>query len=114
VNLALQTVWVLRGGAVVMAPTVTRTGMRGYATPAGTFTINRTNSREWSVPYRVWLPYWQHFFDGMGFHETTTYLHDASIGSHGCVNLLHADAVALWGLAGVGARVYLFGRRAGT
>ncbi len=114
VNLTLQTVWVLRGGAVVLPPTVTRTGMRGYATPAGTFTINRTSLTEWSVPYEVWLPYWQHFYDGDGFHETTTYLHDASIGSHGCVNLLHADAVKLWELAGVGTRVYLFGRRAGT
>ena len=22
----------------------------------------------------MWLPYWQHFTQGMGFHETTTYL----------------------------------------
>ena len=34
---------------------------------------------------------------GSGFHETTTYLHETSIGSHGCVNLLHADAVRLVG-----------------
>ena len=114
VDLTRQTVWVLRAGSVVMAPTITRTGMRGFATPAGTFTIDRRNIKEWSVPYDVWLPYWQHFHNGMGFHETTTYIHDMSIGSHGCVNLLHTDAVKLWGLAGVGTRVYLFGHRAGT
>jgi hypothetical protein len=114
VNLTLQTVWVMRNGSVIMPPTITRTGMPGYATPAGTFTINRKNIKEWSNPYEVWLPYWQHFTDGDGFHETTTYIHDKSIGSHGCVNLLHADAVKLWDLAGVGTRVYLFGRRPGT
>ena len=115
VNLTLQTVWVIRDGVVVMAPTVTRTGMKGgFQTPAGTFTINRRNLREWSVPYKVWLPYWQHFHDGMGFHETTSYLHNGAIGSHGCVNLLHADAQRVWELGSVGTRVYLFGRRPGT
>jgi len=114
VNLTLQTVWVIKGGKVALGPTPTRTGMRGFATPAGTFTVGRVNLKEWSVPYKVWLPYWQQFYQGDGFHETTTYLHDGSIGSHGCVNLLHADAVALWNLAGVGTRVHLFGRRPGT
>lgn len=114
VNLTLQTVWVLRDGAVVLGPTVTRTGMRGFATPAGTFQIDRKNIKEWSNPYEVWLPYWQHFHQGMGFHETTTYIHDMPIGSHGCVNLLHTDAVKLWNLAGVGTRVVVFGHRSGT
>jgi hypothetical protein len=114
VDLTLQTVWVMRDGRVAMAPTVTRTGMKGYATPAGTFRIDNTNIRAWSTPYKVWMPYWQHFHDGMGFHETATYLHDMPIGSHGCVNMLHADAVKLWNLAGVGTRVHLFGRRPGT
>ncbi|MET8039474.1 L,D-transpeptidase family protein [Micromonospora sp. NPDC005215] len=114
VDLTRQTVWAVRGGKVIMPPTVTRTGMAGYRTPAGTFTVNFRNPREWSDPYEVWLPYWQHFTQGMGFHETTTYLHDKSIGSHGCVNLLHADAVRMWELGKVGTRVVLIGRRPGT
>jgi lipoprotein-anchoring transpeptidase ErfK/SrfK len=114
VNLTLQTVWAMRDGKVVMAPTVTRTGMRGYRTPIGTYRVNLHKRREWSNPYHVWLPYWQRFVGGIGFHETTTYLHDGSIGSHGCVNLLHADAVRLYGLGKVGTRVYVFGRRPGT
>ncbi|MEW2142129.1 L,D-transpeptidase family protein [Micromonospora vinacea] len=114
VDLTRQTVWALRGGKVIMAPTVTRTGMSGYRTPAGTYTVNYRNPREWSDPYEVWLPYWQHFTQGMGFHETTTYLHEKSIGSHGCVNLLHADAVRMWELGKVGTRVVLIGRRPGT
>ncbi|MGC4745422.1 L,D-transpeptidase family protein [Micromonospora sp. DT201] len=114
VDLTRQTVWAVRGGKVIMPPTVTRTGMSGYRTPAGTFTVNFRNPKEWSDPYEVWLPYWQHFTQGMGFHETTTYLHDKSIGSHGCVNLLHADAVRMWELGKVGTRVVLIGRRPGT
>ncbi|MEW2426705.1 L,D-transpeptidase family protein [Micromonospora sp. NPDC047644] len=114
VDLTRQTVWALRSGKVIMEPTVTRTGMSGYRTPAGTYAVNYRNPKEWSNPYEVWLPYWQHFTQGMGFHETTTYLHDKSIGSHGCVNLLHADAVRMWELGKVGTRVVLIGRRPGT
>ncbi|MGW4502565.1 L,D-transpeptidase family protein [Micromonospora sp. NPDC004336] len=114
IDLTRQTTWVMRDGRVLVKPTVTRTGMPGYRTPAGTFKINYRNVKEWSDPYEVWLPYWQHFTQGMGFHETTTYLHDKAIGSHGCVNLLHADAVRYWELGRVGSRVVLVGRRPGT
>lgn len=114
IDLTRQTVWAMRAGKVIMAPTVTRTGMRGYRTPTGTYKVNLHKKREWSNPYHVWLPYWQRFVRGIGFHQTTTYLHDGSIGSHGCVNLLHADAVKLYGIGKVGTRVYVFGRRPGT
>jgi hypothetical protein len=114
VNLTLQTVWAMRDGKVVMEPTVTRTGMGGYATPTGTYRIGWKNLREWSNPYEVWMPYWQQFNGGIGFHETVSYLHDKSLGSHGCVNMLHRDAVRLWELGKVGTRVNVFGRRPGT
>ncbi|WKU03821.1 L,D-transpeptidase family protein [Micromonospora sp. HUAS LYJ1] len=114
VDLTRQTTWVMRDGKVVAKPTVTRTGMAGYATPAGTYRVNFRNLKEWSNPYEVWLPYWQRFNGGIGFHQTTTYLHNAGIGSHGCVNLLHADAVRWWELGRVGSRVVLVGRRPGT
>ncbi|MER7455732.1 L,D-transpeptidase family protein [Micromonospora sp. NPDC126480] len=113
VDLTRQTTWVMRDGKVIVKPTVTRTGMAGFRTPAGTFTIDRRNRKEWSNPYEVWLPYWQHFTRGMGFHETTTYLHDYSLGSHGCVNLLHADAIRYWELGRIGSRVVLVGSRSG-
>lgn len=114
VDLTNQTVWVMRSGKVVMDPTVTRTGMAGYATVSGSYAINYRNKREWSNPYEVWMPLWQRFYGGMGFHQTTTYLHNKSIGSHGCVNLLPADAQRLWELGSVGTHVRLFGRRPGT
>jgi lipoprotein-anchoring transpeptidase ErfK/SrfK len=115
VDLTLQTVWVVRAdGSVAFGPTVVRTGFRGYATPAGTFKVNNRNMREWSIKYKVWLPYWQHFTRGMGFHETTTYLHNMGKGSHGCVNLLRGDARELWNLIGYNTTVKTFGRRPGT
>ncbi|MEV4283190.1 L,D-transpeptidase [Actinoplanes xinjiangensis] len=114
VDLSLQTVWVMRGGDMVSGPTVVRSGFRGHATPAGTFTINKRAAQEWSDPYEVWLPYWQRFVGGIGFHETTTYLHDAQRGSHGCVNLLHRDAVDIYDQLHMGATVRTFGRRPGT
>jgi lipoprotein-anchoring transpeptidase ErfK/SrfK len=115
VDLTRQTAWAVRDTAVVWGPTVIRTGMRGgYQTPTGTYRIFRRAQREWSVPYQVWLPSWQAFNGGIGFHETTTYLHDGSLGSHGCVNLLHDDAVALWKTATVGTTVKVFGNRPGT
>ncbi|MEU8259270.1 L,D-transpeptidase family protein [Micromonospora sp. NPDC048999] len=114
IDLTRQTVWAMRSGKVVMRPTVTRTGMAGYATPTGAYRVGWRSKKAWSTPYKVWLPYWQQFNGGIGFHETTTYLHNKSIGSHGCINLLHKDAVQLWKLGKVGTRVVVFGHRAGT
>ena len=114
VDLTRQTAWVVRDGKVVVGPTIVRTGFAGHATPAGKYRINKRDLREWSDPYGVWLPYWQRFVGGIGFHETTTYIHDATLGSHGCVNLLRADAVAMWDALQLGATVHTFGRRPGT
>ncbi|MGW0432340.1 L,D-transpeptidase family protein [Micromonospora sp. NPDC003197] len=113
IDLTLQTVWAMQGSKVIMKPTVTRTGMKDFATPPGTYKINFRNIKEWSDPYEVWMPYWQHFTQGMGFHEATTYLHNP-VGSHGCINMLPADAKTLWSLGKVGTRVHAFGHRAGT
>lgn len=114
VNLTLQTTWVMKSGKVYAKPTVTRTGMKDYRTPSGTFKINKRTKKEWSDPYEVWLPYWQRFSGGKGFHETTTYIHDAWRGSHGCVNLLPADARKYYGIGRIGMTVKLIGRRSGT
>lgn len=114
VDLNNQTFYIMKAGQVVLGPTVTRTGMKGFATTTGTYAINDRSTKHWSRPYKVWLPYWQHFNDGMGLHETTTYIHNTGIGSHGCVNLLHADAVKAYSLLSYGAKVRVFGHRPGT
>lgn len=114
VDLTHQTTWVMKNGTVLVAPTIARTGKKGYRTPAGTFSINKRTKKEWSDPYHVWLPYWQRFVGGRGFHQTTTYIHDKWRGSHGCVNLLPQDAKTYYGLGKLGATVKVFGRRPGT
>jgi lipoprotein-anchoring transpeptidase ErfK/SrfK len=114
VDLTHQTVWVMKGGKVFYRPTVTRTGMRGFRTPTGTFKIQNRNKKEWSNPFKVWMPFWQRFVGGIGLHQTTTYLHDTWRGSHGCVNLLGFDAKSLFGKLKIGTTVKVFGRRPGT
>jgi lipoprotein-anchoring transpeptidase ErfK/SrfK len=114
VDLTHQTVWVMKNGKVTVKPTVTRTGMKGYRTPTGSFKINKRTKKEWSDPYKVWMPYWQRFIGGVGLHQTVSYLHDGWRGSHGCVNLLPADAKQLYGIGKIGMTVKVFGRRAGT
>jgi lipoprotein-anchoring transpeptidase ErfK/SrfK len=114
IDLTHQTVWVMKNGKVIYKPTVTRTGMKGYRTPTGTFRIIQRAKREWSNPYKVWMPYWQRFVRGIGLHQTTTYLHDGWRGSHGCVNLLASDATSLYGKLRIGTTVKVFGRRPGT
>jgi lipoprotein-anchoring transpeptidase ErfK/SrfK len=104
----------MRNGKVYTKPTVTRTGKKGYRTPTGTFKINKRTTKEWSNPYKVWMPYWQRFVGGIGLHQTTTYLHDAWRGSHGCVNLLPSDAKKFYGFGKIGMTVKVFGRRPGT
>jgi lipoprotein-anchoring transpeptidase ErfK/SrfK len=114
VDLTQQTVYVMKNGKVSVKPTVTRTGMKGHRTPTGTFKINKRTKKEWSNPYKVWMPYWQRFVGGVGLHQTTTYLHDSWRGSHGCVNLLASDAKSLYGIGKIGMTVKVYGRRSGT
>jgi hypothetical protein len=114
VDLTHQTTWLMRGGEVVYGPTVVRTGMAGHVTPTGSYTIDYKALKDWSKPYHVWLPYWQSFNNDIGFHETTTYIHNPDIGSHGCVNLLPEDAVGYWDSLSEGSSVRVFGNRPGT
>lgn len=114
VDLTMQTLWIVSDGKVVFGPTVVRTGMPGHATPTGSYTISNRNVKEWSTPYKVWMPYWQGFNGGIGLHQTVSYLHNAEGGSHGCVNLLPSDAKTIWGISTTGTTVKVFGHRQGT
>ncbi|MEV6633099.1 L,D-transpeptidase family protein [Actinoplanes sp. NPDC051470] len=115
VDLTHQTVFVLKkGGGYLLKPTVTRTGMKRYATPKGTYRIGQRANPEYSEKYKVNMYNWQRFNGGIGLHRTTTYLHDSWRGSHGCVNLLKSDAVFLYGKLKKGTTVKVYGRRPGT
>ncbi len=110
VDLAHQTMWVVRGDDIVLPPTVVRTGRSGLGTPAGHHKITEKKRTTTSSYYDVALPYWQRFVSDIGFHQTPSYLHEGP-GSHGCVNVLHRDVVKLWNLTRVGTKVHVFGRK---
>jgi hypothetical protein len=115
VDLTSQTMWVVRDGGVALGPAPIRTGRAGMATPAGFYSIKDKKKYTVSTIFDVPLPYWERFNGGMGFHATPSYLYDGeSPGSHGCINLLRRDAIALYGLTKTGTRVHIFGAKPGT
>jgi lipoprotein-anchoring transpeptidase ErfK/SrfK len=114
VDLTTQTFWMVRGGKIVLGPTTVRTGRAGgYRTPTGTFRVGAKKRMTTSSYYGTKMPYWQHFYRDMGFHETPSYLYQGP-GSHGCVNLLRRDAISLYKLTSRGTPVMIFGRKPGT
>jgi hypothetical protein len=83
-------------------PRVTRvikvsTGAPGYATPPGRFAIYRKHPRDWSYPYKVWLPYASYFYGGIAFHESPDV--PAYAASHGCVRVPRDDAPLVYSFA---------------
>jgi hypothetical protein len=65
------------------------TGKQGYETLAGDWTIQRKYLRDWSVPYKLWLPYASYFVGGYAFHEYPAI--PAFPASHGCVRTPRYD-----------------------
>lgn len=115
VDLTHQTLWVTKGGSVIFAPVVVRTGGNGPQTPVGEFSITEKKVSTVSSEYGTELPYWQRFHDDVGFHGTDTSLYDASAeGSPGCVNLLRGDARKVYDLTKVGTDVHAFGQKVGA
>jgi lipoprotein-anchoring transpeptidase ErfK/SrfK len=115
VDLTSQTMWLVKDGAIAYGPAPIRTGRAGMAISAGFYSISDKKTYTVSSIFKVALPYWQRFNGGMGFHATPSYLYDNdSPGSHGCINLLRHDAIALYGLTRSGTRVHIFGAKPGT
>ncbi|MFI5958459.1 L,D-transpeptidase [Cryptosporangium sp. NPDC051539] len=116
VDLSRQTLWVMRGGSVVFAPVVVRTGGKGLKTPVGKFEISEKKTLTTSSEYGTKLPYWERFYQDFGLHATDAsfYTDEKSGGSHGCVNLLAGDAKSVYDLTEVGSEVHVFGHKAGT
>lgn len=90
------------GGNVVRVLHVS-TGQPGYDTPAGTYRIGRKFTRDWSVPYSVWLPWASYFVGGVAFHEAASV--PVTPASHGCVRVPNGDAQWLYDRTPVGTQV---------
>jgi lipoprotein-anchoring transpeptidase ErfK/SrfK len=65
-------------------------GKPGYTTPAGTYSVFRKESKSWSRPYRVWLPYASYFNRGVALHAYPTI--PAYPASHGCIRIPTPEA----------------------
>jgi lipoprotein-anchoring transpeptidase ErfK/SrfK len=77
-------------------------GKRGLETPAGSYRIQRTVLKDWSYPYRTWMPYASDFHRGYALHEGNVPAYPAS---HGCVRLPPGDASDVYRFATVGTAV---------
>lgn len=83
------------------------TGAPGHETPAGSFTIGRKHVRDWSVPYRTWMPYASYFTDdGVAIHSGVV---GTAPASHGCVRVSDAFARDVYRATPVGTRVIVSG-----
>jgi lipoprotein-anchoring transpeptidase ErfK/SrfK len=80
-------------------------GKRGYDTPRGSYRIQRKVLKDWSRPYRSWMPYAAYFHAGYALHEGAVPTYPAS---HGCVRLPSWDAADVYRFASVGTTVVVY------
>jgi len=55
-------------------------GKRGYETPTGSYRIQRKVLKDWSRPYKTWMPYAAYFHRGYALHEGAVPNYPASHG----------------------------------
>jgi lipoprotein-anchoring transpeptidase ErfK/SrfK len=82
-------------------------GKPGYETPTGRYRIERKYTKDWSVPYEVWLPWASYFVGGVAFHESPDV--PAYPASHGCVRVPAGDMKWLFDRIPVGTPVTVLG-----
>ena len=82
--------WLQEDGRITAGPVPTTTGMPGYETPRGEFTVQRKVRDEISYVFdNEPMPFSVYFTTtGVAFHEG-----DLTQDSHGCIHLSHQDAV---------------------
>jgi peptidoglycan hydrolase-like protein with peptidoglycan-binding domain len=97
-----QLALLIRDGRVQRTIAVS-TGAPGYATPAGSFRITRKETRSWSYPYQVWLPYASYFNRGIALHGHASVPPYAA--SHGCVRVPEAFMREVYAFAAMGTAV---------
>lgn len=113
VDIANQTLtYFVNGAAVLYTPCVT--GSPGRSTPRGLFQINSCIPGKYlnGPSWHVWVDRWMRFYGSCGIHDAKwrksfggdIYLKN---GSHGCVNIPHDQAVALYNMVGIGTTVYV-------
>jgi lipoprotein-anchoring transpeptidase ErfK/SrfK len=113
VDLAAQMVnYFVNGQVVLSTPCVTGNTSLGRGTPAGNYAITAEVPGKYLTgpTWHVWVDRWMPFNGSIGLHDATwrsSFGGDIyqTNGSHGCVNLPHDAAVALYDMASVGTAV---------
>jgi len=103
VSLPMQMAYVYRGGTLIGATTVS-TGMPGYDTPTGRFSILEKREEHYSNLYdNAPMPFMQRLtWDGVALHAGAI---PGEPASHGCVRLPKTFAAKLFTATAVGATV---------
>ncbi|WP_026508509.1 L,D-transpeptidase [Butyrivibrio sp. MC2013] len=113
VDIANQTVTYYENGVVkLQTPCVTGKTSAGRGTPTGVYAItNEVPGKYLTGPtWKVWVDRWMPFNGNIGLHDANwrdAFGGDIYVrsGSHGCVNLPHDAAVALYDMVSVGTKV---------
>jgi putative peptidoglycan binding protein/L,D-transpeptidase-like protein len=103
VHVAQQVLLLVRSRRVVRAIHVS-TGMPGWPTPRGHFTIQQRDPMSWSRRFKVWMPLAQYFDDGYAIHEFSVV--PAYPASHGCIRVPSDEARAVWQFGRIGMRLW--------
>ncbi|MGH2884439.1 MAG: L,D-transpeptidase family protein, partial [Solirubrobacteraceae bacterium] len=80
-------------------------GKPGFETPAGSYRVVRKVLKDWSRPYRAWMPYASYFHGGYALHAGSVPTYPAS---HGCVRLSSWDAADTYRFATAGTAVVVY------
>ncbi|MCF2533242.1 L,D-transpeptidase [Yinghuangia soli] len=111
VDLNRQSLWMQdASGKRTFGPVPIRSGRKGFATRTGMKKIFAKYEKDYSRLYHVSMPYAQYFDGGQALHAYAGAITNPP-GSHGCVNMRHADAKKVFSLTRNGDRVYIWGRR---
>ena len=113
VNLATQMVNYYENGELKLStPCVTGNTSLGRGTPCGTYSINAEVPGKFLTgpTWNVWVDRWMPFNGDIGLHDASwrsSFGGDIyqTNGSHGCVNLPHDAALALFDMAKIGTTV---------
>ena len=102
VDISDQLAYVVKGGKLRTVLSIA-SGMPGYDTPKGRYAVYRKETRSWSRPYHIWMPWASYFNGGIALHENAAvYGYPAS---HGCVRVPPPFAEWLYGVTDIGTQV---------
>lgn len=103
VSLARQVLLLVAPSGRVVRAMHLSSGAPGTPTPTGDYRIERRITRDWSVPFAVWLPWAQYVVGGYAFHAHVSV--PGYPASHGCMRLYEPEARTLWSFTSIGTPV---------